>query len=98
MLKIISLAVVFSLALGACGSSAESAQRKQAVITAALQKVQTEYEQARRNPPKGLNRADVLGSIVLVYAPPPKGISAAEWNTAIRNDRTLQREFNPQKK
>jgi hypothetical protein len=36
-------------------------------------------------------KTDILGKIELVYAPPPNGIIAAEWRTAVDKDRALQR-------
>lgn len=71
--------------LSACGGSTSHT----AAINVALQRLQAEFEaQATKPKPRGTN---ILGSTTLIYAPPPKGVSASEWQTAVRRDQPLQR-------
>jgi hypothetical protein len=84
----IAVPLVLAIALTAgCGSTRPS-RGNAAAISAALQLLQTEVEQGRRGVPHG---SDVLGTITLVYAAPPKGVTPAEWRSAVNKDRTLQR-------
>lgn len=93
LIRASALAVLCFMTLSACGASGPSARQREALISKGLVKLQREHEAARRNQPKGLEHGDVL-SILALYAPPPRGVSAREWNAAIRKDGPLQREFN----
>jgi hypothetical protein len=84
---VVSLVV---LALSGCGSSHEQTV-KQARIAAALRKLEHELTADAQTPPPGFGGKDVLGSLNLIYAPAPNGISNAEWETAIHHDKRLQR-------
>jgi hypothetical protein len=75
-------AAICGALLGACGSAKTS---HGAVINTALRQLQAEFEHVR--PARG---TDVLGSITLVHASPPKGVSAGEWHAAINKDQALQ--------
>jgi hypothetical protein len=79
--------------LAACGSTSHT--RNAVAINAALRRLQAELE---KPPPAKLGGKDVLGHITLVYAPPPKGVSAVEWQTAIGKDRAVQRLITSQSK
>jgi hypothetical protein len=91
------------LAVGACaaalvafGCGASERSGKAAVINEALRQLQTEIEGQRSKLDTELrkklgSKPDILGKIELVYAAPPKGVSAAEWRTAVQKDRALQR-------
>jgi len=82
--------------LVACSCGASERSGKAAVINAALRQLQTEVEGQRSKLDSELrkklgSKPDILGKIELVYAAPPKGVSAAEWRTAVQKDRALQR-------
>jgi hypothetical protein len=85
-----SLLVACVAALAACGGAVD----RRATIATALRKLEVEYVHAKESAASKPRGADVLGTIVDVYAPPPKGVTRAEWQRAIKNDRKLQREFN----
>jgi hypothetical protein len=79
-----------AVAVGACGVLlAACGSTRSAAITAALRRLQAEFEQARDK--AGPQGKDILGSTTLIYAPPPRGVSAAEWQTAVPKDQALQR-------
>ena len=74
--------------LAGCGSStSESPQSKQAAIRSGLQRLRVELSAERRR--LGPN---VLGVIVLTK--PPKGVSQAEWQAALRKDAPVERLLN----
>jgi hypothetical protein len=89
-----ALTVCACAALCACGNTERS--DREAIIAAALRKLQAEYSRvlgaARVEATKRYGSGS-LGVSVAVYAPPPKGVTAAEWQAAIKKDRVLQREF-----
>jgi hypothetical protein len=76
--------VVCGALLAACGSTSHAA-----AINSALRQLQAAFERPPRN--FGIPAKDVLGHLTMAYAPPPKGVSAAEWDAAIRKDQPLQR-------
>ncbi|MEA2216568.1 MAG: hypothetical protein QOK19_2129 [Solirubrobacteraceae bacterium] len=86
---VIALATAALLVAG-CGSSGPEAG-KQARIAAALRHLENELRVGQQEPPWRRHGWNALGTLTLVYAPPPKGVSQAEWNTAIKHDRALQR-------
>jgi hypothetical protein len=85
------IGVRFALAAGACGAvlAACGSTSHTAAIDAGLRRLQAEFEQKRPN--LDMRGKDVLGRVTLVYAAPPKGVSAAEWERAIKTDKPLQR-------
>jgi hypothetical protein len=79
-----------AVALGACGSSAES--RRTATINAALRRLQTEVEQERSKLTRRLGGDEhTLASLLLVSVVPPKSVTSAEWEAALMKDHALQR-------
>jgi len=84
-----------ALVLGACGSTSRS--KRTVALNTALRRLQAEVEQQRSKFSGELRRlggnVDTLGSISLVYAAPPKGVSRAEWAAAVSRDVALQRAF-----
>jgi len=90
--------LVASAAVGVLlsGCSSDASSSKAAKINAELRRVQTEMEAQRRELRRKLNREagrklDTRGSVGLYYVGVPKGINAAEWDSAVRKDRALQR-------
>jgi hypothetical protein len=86
-----SVAVALALcALVGCGSSSSTSQ-KQAQIAAALRKFEREFIAGKRDAQREFPCKNELGTLTLVSAPPPRGVSEAEWNAAVKQDKRLQR-------
>jgi hypothetical protein len=69
--------------LAGCGSVETT---KQARIAAALRSLEGELHAPRLKLPP---HADAAGAVQLTYTRPPKGVSRAEWEAAVRNDKSL---------
>jgi hypothetical protein len=79
-----------AVALGGCGSSAES--KRTATINAALRRLQTAVEQERSKLTHRLAGDEhTLASLLLVSVVPPKSVTSAEWEAALMKDHALQR-------
>jgi hypothetical protein len=94
--RVLMVGLASALLLTACGSTAQS--NRSATINAALRRLQVEVERQRGKLDHELRRelggsVDTLGTAFDVYSVPPRGIGQAEWQAAVKNDRTLQRLF-----
>jgi hypothetical protein len=86
---VLTSALVCAVALGACGSTAES--KRTAAINSALRRLQTDVEQERSKLTRRLaGNEHTLASLLLVSVIPPKGVTSAEWEAALMKDQPLQ--------
>lgn len=90
--SILASVLAGALVLGACGSTAQS--ERTATINAALRRFQAEVEKERSSLIAERTHGGSEGaseSSVAVYAATPKGVTRAEWETAVSTDEALQR-------
>jgi hypothetical protein len=90
---VLASALASAIALGACGSTAQSART--AAINAALRSLQAEVERQggklNRESPGPVGNEDTAARVLLSYSRPPKGVTRAEWEAAANKDQALQR-------
>jgi hypothetical protein len=89
MLRVLLVCACVTMLFG-CGSTTSISRDKNGVIAAALLKLQAEVERGNRDLRRKVG-PNVLGTLTLVKLSPPHGVSAAEWNAAVKNDHALQR-------
>jgi len=85
----VAAALATLLALSGCGSSDTST--RQARIAAALRKLEGDLLAGTVKAPSSFRGGHVIGTIALVVARAPHGVSQSEWTAAIAHDKRLLR-------
>jgi hypothetical protein len=86
--RFVCVVVAAALLLCGCGSASEESARE-ARISAALRTLEHDLVAGKVRAPPQFRGSHVLGTIALVYARAPHGVSEAEWTAAIAHDKRL---------